>query len=195
VAVEKSKDDRYLGAVGWGTRVGDDRPADVIRRAEIMTYYAGNAAEQVILGKTPLGDGDDRDNADERILAVCQESKCGPCPSGQEFDGVCRLDALVGQERDALRKEALALVTEHRKAIMLLAEELMRQPVKDGRRTMSGDAIVKFLAGHGLTIEGARAKAPPATDAGPPADATDDGIVIEPTLDPLPPDPFLPFSP
>lgn len=150
IAVDKEKDDRYLGMVHWDSRPDDRRSADEIRRARIAVYYAGNAAELVILNRTPTGDGDDRDNADDRILEHCLEGKCGECPYNYKVGEACLLSGLISHERTAAQQLTRDLITKHRETVVRLAEELMRQPVKDGRRTMSGEAVETFLTKHGI---------------------------------------------
>lgn len=177
VAVDKDKDDKYLGMVHWDTRPDDRRSPDEARRARIVVYYAGNAAEQVILHRSPTGDGDDRDNADDRILETCREGKCGECPYNYKVGEACLLNGLVSMERGSAQQETYVLISRHRETIVLLANELMGRSVKDGRRTMSGEDIEAFLAGRGVvptSLEPAPSGDPavPPADAGPPVDGT-----------------------
>lgn len=175
VAVDKEKDDKYLGMVHWDTYPDDRRSESDSRHARIVVYYAGNVAEQVILGRTVTGDGDDRDNADDRILETCQEGECGECPPGSRVGEACLLNGLVNNERAAAKQETQGLIGTHRETVVFLANELMRQPVIGGRRTMTGEAVEAFLKARG--IERTAVLSAPGPGAGAPA--PDDGPLFD----------------
>lgn len=173
VAVDKDKDDKYLGMVNWDVLPDDRRSEDESRHARIVVYYAGNVAEQVILGRSMTGGGD-RDNADDRILEACRDGECGECPPDSRVGEACLLNGLVNNGRAAAKRETHGLIGAHRETVVFLANELMRQPVVDGRRTMTGEAVEAFLKARGIERSVAP---PPVPDAGAPP--SDDDLIFD----------------
>ncbi len=150
--------EKYDEADGKFGLTHDNRPQDTEgaaayqeKRAEVLYYLGGAAAEEAVFTAKPKEDGADQDAVGDLLLAYCSAedgSQCGTCSESDLIGNACMVKNRIAGARTSLYAEALAIAKLNRELLVELANELMRQPVHNGQRLLSGAQLQAFFLKH-----------------------------------------------
>ena len=114
-------------------------------RADAVIDYAGAAAEKVVLGTAMPDDPNyryDGKNASDSLWSLCLDDRL----ADEACKGAAVLKNVVGRNRSQTIADAAAIVEANKAAVIELANLIMRQPEKNGRRTLNEEELYRFLA-------------------------------------------------
>lgn len=138
------KDDDHLGGVSY--REWPTTPEG--RLAAATALFAGSEAEKILLGRSPEGCGNDYQMAEKLCRLRCIDDPSGKCSGG--FLGYLSMYRQVGLCLNESRARAENLVRTHAQVIRDVAGLIMRQPVINNRRSISGLNLKDFLLRRGV---------------------------------------------
>ena len=152
VWTQKKSDAKLLGSVPMLDERDPELSQEENWQAAAIMYFAGQAAEEVILNRYPPDDYQDKDYATDDLWSYCDKPShpCGECPISSRVGDACLFDGVVAAERARRYQDAKQIVMANREAIIALADELTRQSERDHRRTMTGAQIDAFLKERGI---------------------------------------------
>lgn len=114
-------------------------------RTDAVTDYAGAAAEKVVLGTAMPDDPSyryDGKNASDSLWRLCLDDRL----ADEACKGPAVLKNVVGRNRSQTIADAVAVIEANKSAVIELANLIMRQPEKNGRRTLNQEELYRFLA-------------------------------------------------
>lgn len=143
-AVRTEKDN--LGEVSYLEATVPTTPEGRLAAATAM--FAGSEAEKILLGRKPEGCGDDYQLAEKLCQLRCLEDPNGACSGG--FLGYLSTYRQVGLCLNESRTAAENLVRTHAQTIRDVASLIMRQPIRNHRRSIDGMDLKDFLLKRGV---------------------------------------------
>ncbi len=124
--------------------------ADDIMR-ESAVFMGGRAADKIVNGAPTNGAGSDLGHVNDMIWNMHLVSGLGgSLLVRSRSDAPSSVETQVEHDIDASNACAEAIVAANREEVVQLADLIMRVPVEDGARVLSGDAIRAFLREHPL---------------------------------------------
>lgn len=161
LVTSKREEDDTLGMTIWSTNRSETVTLEKLDTRTLVDY-AGEIAEEVILGNDPQEKSTDykhaKKNLYERIRKLCKDpDACDKLLKNTAGKVLTMKDAVTGLEKLSSDR-AKKYIEANREVVIRLANLLMLQPEQNRRRTLTGFQIYAFLKKEKLKLVNPEAK-------------------------------------